>query len=81
MMPIGKQPHLATNADCRMRNGSGFLAGPVGLLVEVRVVGMVMMMVMVMRVFDHHNLRRCHGGRCDAEEKSEAEPEFFHTLL
>jgi hypothetical protein len=61
--------------------GKAAISWPDGLLVEVRVVGMVMMMVVVMRVSGHHNLRQCHGGHCEAEEKSKAEPEFFHTLL
>jgi len=42
--------------------------GPDGLL--VRVVGMVMMMVVVVwvRVFDHHDLRHCNRGHCEAEK-------------
>jgi hypothetical protein len=41
----------------------------------------IMVMVMVAGVYDHHNLRLRRVGQCEAEEKNQAEPNLFHTLL
>jgi len=43
--------------------------------------GVVMMMVVVMAVYDHHNLRLRRIGCREAEDESQCEENLFHTLV
>jgi hypothetical protein len=43
--------------------------------------GVVMMMVVVMAVYDHHNLCLRRIRHCEAEDESQCEENLFHALV
>jgi hypothetical protein len=43
--------------------------------------GVMVMMMVVMAVYDHHNLRLRHIGYCEAEDESQCEENSFHASV
>jgi hypothetical protein len=41
----------------------------------------MVMMVVMMVVYDHHNLRLRRIGHCEAEEENRAKQNLFHSLV